>query len=193
MKKEFWALLPLFFIGGIWWLTPPPSLPPTVGIVVDRWQDVPVYSNGPHVHDTFGKSLAPDGYVYGWRYQCVEWIKRYYDQIYQHRMPDGSGNALDFWSENLADGSKNPERGLIQFNVPSRWKPQADDILIFRFQPYGHVSLVTHVSGDSVFTIQQNVPSSTRDTLFLNTQNEQFSLSDSQVVGWLRHPINHVY
>lgn len=189
--KSIGAYLALVILGIAWWLLPPPSPPAQVGQVRDSWQGVTIHNNGPLVQDTYGKSLAEDGYVYGWKYQCVEFIKRYYDLRYHHRMPDGQGNALDLWSKTVPDGGLNRSRGLIQFNVPSTYQPKADDILIYHFPPHGHVSLVMRVSGDTVFTLQQNVPESTRDTLFILNLSSKNRLSDPRIVGWLRHPSNH--
>lgn len=193
MRNILLCLILLVLIGIAWWVLPTPIPPKEVGKVVDSWQQVPIYSNGPHVHDTHGKSIAKDGYVYGWKYQCVEWIKRFYDQRLQHRMPDGSGNAQDFWSETISDGQFNARRGLIQFNVPSQWLPQRNDILVFRFKPYGHVALVTDVSKNRVFIRQQNVPGATRDTLYLQFHQNYVRFTDPRIVGWLRHPRNHVF
>lgn len=37
------------------------------------------------------------GYYYGYKWQCVEYIKRFYYEAKGHKMPDSYGNAKDFW------------------------------------------------------------------------------------------------
>lgn len=181
-------------IGFFWWKShPAPNIPADVGRVLDTWQGIPVYDNGLRTHDTYGKSVAPDGYVFGWKYQCVEFIKRYYFHIFHHRMPDGQGNARDYWNADIPDGHLNSQRGLLQFNVPSTSTVQANDILVYSYAPYGHVALVMEIRSDTVFFIQQNMGNKTRDTVFISFTPAGYRISDARVRGWLRHPHAHAF
>ena len=85
----------------------------TVGAEIDRFEGVPVFYNGGVDHSS-GRSTAPDGYNYGLKHQCVEFVKRYYHQRLGHRMPDSYGHAKDFYDPTVADGGYNRRRGLTQ-------------------------------------------------------------------------------
>ncbi|WP_413044376.1 hypothetical protein [Pseudomonas sp. YJ42] len=62
-----------------------------------------------------GRNLTQDGYNLGLRYQCVEFVKRYYFERHGHRMPDSYGHAKDFFDPQVGDGALNARRGLLQF------------------------------------------------------------------------------
>ena len=47
------------------------------GDPIDNLNGVTVYFNG-HSWNILGKNFAPDGYYLGLKYQCVEFVKRYY-------------------------------------------------------------------------------------------------------------------
>lgn len=47
------------------------------GDVVDSFQGVHIYYNG-FVNHVESRNLTPDGYNLGLKYQCVEFVKRYY-------------------------------------------------------------------------------------------------------------------
>ena len=66
-----------------------------VGQVVDQFNGVNVYYNGQISHVS-GRNLTKDGYNLGQKYQCVEFIKRYYYERFKHKMPDSYGHAKDF-------------------------------------------------------------------------------------------------
>ncbi|SUD83261.1 Uncharacterised protein [Stutzerimonas stutzeri] len=54
-----------------------------------------------------GGNLSKDGYNLGLRYQCVEFVKRYYFERHGHRMPDTYGHAKSFFDPSLGDGALN--------------------------------------------------------------------------------------
>lgn len=54
-----------------------PNLEHTVGEQIDDLNGVAIYFNG-GVNTVEGRNLTPDGYNLGLRYQCVEFVKRYY-------------------------------------------------------------------------------------------------------------------
>lgn len=58
-----------------------------VGDPLDTLNGVIVYYNGGVSHDC-GRNVAADGYNLGMKYQCVEFVKRYYYEYLQHEMPD---------------------------------------------------------------------------------------------------------
>jgi hypothetical protein len=56
-----------------------------VGEIVDNLDGIPVYFNGGVGHSS-GRNLAADGYNFGIKYQCVEFVKRYYYQHFSRRI-----------------------------------------------------------------------------------------------------------
>jgi hypothetical protein len=162
----------------------------SVGAVVDEFHGVAVYYNG-GVNQSAGRNLAPDGYNLGIRYQCVEFVKRYYYQRFGHEMPEPRGNARDFFDPRTADGARNTQRGLLQFRNGSPTPPQADDILVLgpgAFNPYGHVAIVAQVERGEVEVVQQNGGpfAGSRRTFRLVREAGGWRIADRRVRGWLR-------
>lgn len=131
-----------------------------VGQKIDSLNGVYVYYNGgvDHVEE---RNLSPDGYNLGLKYQCVEFVKRYYYQYYKHKMPDSYGNAKDFFDPSVKDGEMNKERGLVQLTNPSKTPPLVGDLLVMdghSGNPYGHVAIISEVNIDKRFIeiIQRN-------------------------------------
>jgi len=85
-----------------------------VGRELDAYRGVPVYDNGVLFFRSYGKNFSPDGYYFGQKWQCVEFIKRFYFQAKNHRMPDVMENAKSFFDEQIPDGALNPCRGLVE-------------------------------------------------------------------------------
>ena len=94
-----------------------------VGEVVDRFHGVAVYYNG-RISNTAGRNVAKDGYNLGLKYQCVEFVKRYYYEYLHHKMPETYGNAKDFYDKTVADGGINKSRDLLQFTNGSKTQPK---------------------------------------------------------------------
>ena len=160
-----------------------------VGDVVDSFNEVNVYFNGAvsHVEDR----NTVDGYNVGLRYQCVEFVKRYYLDHYNHKFPNTYGHAKDFFNGSLSDGDFNSERGLVQFSNPSLSKPQEGDLLIMDavlWNPYGHVAIVSNVIGDSIEIVQQNAGpfGSTREHYSVKYDRKKWLIEHDRILGWLR-------
>lgn len=164
-----------------------------VGDVIDEYKQVPVYFNGGIKHID-GRQRASDGYNFGLKYQCVEFVKRFYYIHYQHRMPDTFGNAHDFFQPQLKSGEYNRQRGMYQFRNDGRFAIQTDDLIVFRpwlLNPFGHVAIVSEVTAHDIEIVQQNpgVFASSRERIRLSL-TEAKQLADSNVIGWLRLPSN---
>jgi len=162
---------------------------PRPGTVIDRFEGIAVYYNGP-ISRVWGRNRAPDGYNLGLKYQCVEFVKRYYYYRLHHRMPDAGGNAVDFFNPNLADGAWNPRRGLYQFRNGSHTPPRKRDILVFGSHadnPFGHVALVAEVFPNSIEMIQQNggPDAPTRVRIPLLHQHGRWFVHAEDLLGWL--------
>lgn len=161
-----------------------------IGQVIDRHNGVAVYYNG-SVSNVSGRNVAPDGYNLGLKYQCVEFVKRYYYEHLNHKMPDSYGHARDFFSKGLSDGAINSRRGLRQFTNPSFSKPQSDDLLIYGpspFNKFGHVAIIAIVKEKEIEIIQQNPGpfSQSREKIRLSKKGDFWMLDDNRILGWLR-------
>jgi surface antigen len=169
----------------------------TVGEIMDSLDGVAVYYNGGVSHSE-GRNLAPDGYNLGIKYQCVEFVKRYYYQHFNHRMPDAYGNAVDFFDPAIADGELNKARGLVQFDNGGASAPKAGDILVFdrwRLNPYGHVAIVSRAGEGQIEIVQQNPGpfAAARETFALANAGGHWIVGTARVLGWLRLPeVNRV-
>ena len=162
----------------------------TVGQAIDSLNGVPVFYNGEVAHVS-GRNVAQDGYNLGLQYQCVEFVKRYYYAHLDHRMPDSYGHAKEFFDARLKDGQVSAARALTQHTNPSRTKPRADDLLIYRAtreEPYGHVAIIAEVIGDSIEIIQQNPgpnePAKERYSIAFS--EGRWYIGNERIQGWLR-------
>lgn len=162
----------------------------SIGHKLDSLNGVFVFFNG-SVGNVSGRNTSADGYNIGLKYQCVEFVKRYYYQHLNHKMPNSYGHAKDFYNTSLSDGQKNKERNLIQYSNPSRSKPKPNDLLIYRgnsLNQYGHVSIISNVKDNRIEIIQQNVGryGKTRQTYALVHQNGKWEIKNNSILGWLR-------
>lgn len=163
-----------------------------VGEQLDELNGVAIYYNG-GVNTVQGRNLSQDGYNLGLRYQCVEFVKRYYFERHGHRMPDTYGHAKDFFDPSLIDGSLNAKRGMRQFTNGSTEAPQAEDLLVFApslLNRYGHVAIIASVDNNILQIAQQNPGpfASSRENLALIQREGRWHIEQSRVLGWLRLP-----
>lgn len=195
MKRKHWIFLLLTLLllayAGLW-TSKRYNLNPayTVGQPLDSLHGVVVYYNGGVAH-VEGRNTTLDGYNLGLRYQCVEFVKRYYYQHLHHKMPDSYGNAKDFFDPAIPDGQPNPKRALIQYAHPSASRPQVGDLLILDgtlMNRYGHVAIISQVTDQSVEIIQQNPGpfGKSRETFGLTQVGGKWTLDKSKVLGYLR-------
>jgi len=169
---------------------PLPESPLSPGDKIDEFNGVNIFYNG-GMNNVSGRNLAKDGYNLGLKYQCVEFVKRYYYYALDHKMPNSWGHAKDFFNPVIKDGKINAERGLIQFKNGSVFKPRVNDILVFdktSWNPFGHVAIVSRTSDHSIEIVQQNVggKADARETLDLSRIGEKWKVKGDSVRGWLR-------
>ncbi len=123
-------------------------------------------------------------YDFGYKWQCVELIQRYYFEkfgypkiwapyyAYQTFDPDGHPSTMTAFPNG---GSKVPQRG---------------DILVFDstlWNPYGHVALVKSVHDGQVTFVEQNVLDIGEDSLPMDWNNKiATKWPYGEVRGWLR-------
>lgn len=159
-----------------------------VGRALDSYRGVPVYDNGLLFFRSYGRHYSPDGYYYGQKWQCVEFIKRFYYEAKHHKMPDVMGHAKSFFDAAIPDGALNARRGLVQYRNGSTEKPRRDDLLVFNDTKFGHVGIVTDVGKDSIEIVQQNILGRTRQGLSLVASNgHYFVTAPRRPAGWLRN------
>ena len=158
-----------------------------IGMVVDEFNGVKVYYNGA-VNHVSGRNVAKDGYNLGLKYQCVEFIKRYYYERFNHKMPDSYGHAKDFFDDSIPDGALNPKRNLLQFHNGSPTKPQVDDIIVLGWSRYGHVAIISKVTDTDIEIVQQNPgpTASSRATFPLVYKDGLWKIDAFRVLGYLR-------
>ena len=161
-----------------------------VGQPLDSLNGVKVYYNG-GVDHVLERNVTKDNYNLGLKYQCVEFVKRYYYEHLNHKMPDAYGHAKDFFDPKVKDGEFNAKRNLVQYTNPSKSKPQFGDLVIFSgsvLNRFGHVAIISKVSEDEVEIIQQNPGpfSSSRENFTLETQKGNYKIDNDRLLGWLR-------
>lgn len=193
-KRWRWLLLLLFIAGPaiVWWLSP--SLPFNAhvqhapGDAIDSLDHVIVFHND-GMDAVHGRNTV-DGYNVGLKWQCVEFVKRYYLEHFEHRMANSYGHAKDFFDVRIKDGLLNPDRGLDQFTNPSSNAPEVGDLIVldgWRGNQYGHVAIISLVDDRSLEVIQQNC-GSTRETYGLKNSDGLWRIKNERVLGWLRTP-----
>lgn len=161
-----------------------------VGDPVDSLHGVVVYYNG-NVNNVQERNVAKDGYNLGLKFQCVEFVKRYYYEHLDHKMPDTYGHAKDFFDRSLADGAINKQRNLKQYTNSSNSKPCIDDLLVYsetQGNPFGHVSIVSKVMDNEIEIIQQNPGafSGSRAQFRLIHTHGKWRIDNDRILGWLR-------
>jgi len=156
-----------------------------IGDVIDEFNGVKIYYNGIHFEQSYGSHYSADRFYYGKKWQCVEFVKRYYHDYMHHNMPDGMGNAKDFFDKKLQSGKLNKRRNLFQYSNGSNQKPAVNDILVFDGR-YGHVCIISAVSENEIEVVQQNIFGKPRQTFQLKIENNCFTIGTSKKpLGWL--------
>lgn len=195
MKNKVWAylIIGLLILGfaGLWSIKKFNfKTSYSVGQKIDSLNGVFVFYNG-GVGNVSGRNTTPDGYNLGLKYQCVEFVKRYYFEHLNHKMPDSHGHAKDFFANTLADGQLNKKRNLIQYSNPSKAKPQVDDLLVLDgtiFNKYGHVAIISKVTSKEIEIIQQNPGpfGKSRETFQLDNSDNKWKIKNNRILAWLR-------
>ena len=154
--------------------------------VVGSFNGVTAYSNGSVTTD------STDRISTGLKWQCVEFVRRYYSTVYGMNIGAGE-NASGFYSS--AASWK-----LASFPNGGTVSPQVGDILCFAggSSGNGHVAIITGVSSTQITVIQQNVTESSRDAAFpcpMSVVGGKYTVygttigSSYNCQGWLRKPV----
>lgn len=161
-----------------------------VGQKIDSFNGVDVFFNG-GVGNVEGRNLTKDGYNLGLKYQCVEFVKRYYYEELNHKMPDSYGHAKSFFNPKVEDGGVNKQRNLTQYTNSSNSKPKINDLVVYSgtvLNKFGHVSIVSDVRDGEIEIIQQNPGpfGSSRETFKLINDDGKWRVDNDRILGWLR-------
>lgn len=167
------------------------------GTVIDSYKGVAVrYNNKAGFVGCAGYGHDPvDGVIYGLQYQCVEYVRRFYqapdklDPSYQTASRKWQRlNAIDFYSEYAS-------LGLARFkNRESQVPPQPDDIIVFDRVPdndYGHVAVVRNVTEDRVEIVEQNFAPGDggKLLLFQDSVSNNYEVGDHVSIHGVRYPV----
>ena len=133
------------------------------------------------------RHMSADGYSYGIRWQCVEYVRRYYKIHLNHKMSSRYGNAADYFRDDIGHGDLNTDRNLKQFQNNNTEKPKTHDILVFKdlAPPYGHMCIVMEVNNSTVQVIEQNFGARCFRTLGLERNGDNWEISNG-CTGFLR-------
>lgn len=157
------------------------------GDEIDSFNGVSVYYNG-GVRTVNGRNQTDDGYNIGLKYQCVEFVKRYYLEHYNHRFPNSWGNAVDMYNKEIKNGKMNIDRGLLQFKNGEGEKPSVGDLIVFdgtMGNTFGHVAIISKVTSDEIEIIQQN-PGPYSNSRVEYDLLENNKIDNDRVLGFLR-------
>lgn len=158
----------------------------TCGQVIASYKGVDVFSNAPF---QAGLNDCETRGQYGLRYQCVEFVKRFYSQaLHVSGAIAWYGNAVDYYHTAEA-------KGLLRFpNGATAVAPEPDDIMVFSdylTDTAGHVAIVTGVADGQVNLIEQNFSCTGTVSLALSRDPASGSWrvanrNGMPVLGWLR-------
>lgn len=153
-----------------------------------QFNGVAVYSNGTSNYYS-GTANYVNGTYTGIKWQCVEYVRRYYLTVYNTDLASKHIGDANTWYDNAS------KMGLTSYRNSSTTSiPQTGDILVSNGGKYGHIAIVKSVSNNKVYTIQQNFSNDYNDTdraLDISTDSKGrytvkgFSRSYS-IKGWLR-------
>ena len=162
------------------------------GTVLSTYRNIPAKSNAGDGLKSCAGDLPSDKGTYGWQYQCVEYVKRFYAEALLANTSNWYGNAVAYYATAT-------DKGLNEFpnDGSSKTPPAPDDILVFDSgDNFGHVAIVTNVTTNSIALIEQNWSSTGVAILSLANDNGSYSVGERftssgkkyHVLGWLRLP-----
>lgn len=159
------------------------------GTLLGYYNGVSVYSNG-NINYVSNEYNYYNGTNTGMKWQCVEFVNRFYLLIFNKNIRIAGTNANEY------HGSAT-QRGLYPYSNISSIPPAINDILCFGggSSGYGHVVIIREVGYNYVKIAQQNGTNNYSDTSFTLTmtiENGLYNISASNlssslyVQGWLK-------
>lgn len=150
------------------------------GDYAGSFNGITAYQNGSTNYDSGQYSTC------GLKWQCVEYVNRYYYQKYAHKNLRGTGNANTYYATAAS-------KGLIAHKNAGSTKPAVGDMLVSAGGSFGHIALVREVGSNYVKVIQQNWSNSTSDDskpLTMTAANGTYTVAGFSgsypIQGWLR-------
>lgn len=125
---------------------------PSCGSTMASFNGIPAKSNG--ANQCTGNSCGGYG-TYGSQYQCVELAQRYFGQLYG-TTPIWYGNAIDLCN-------------TYPSGVKKTSSPVAGDLVVFNTGTYGHVAVITSISGGYLYVIEQNSSPTGKNTYSMSS------------------------
>jgi parallel beta-helix repeat protein len=157
------------------------------GTQVGEYKGIIAYSNWKNDYVSNEYNYV-DVYNTGMKWQCVEYVNRYYYTIYGMEIRIPGTNAEDYY-DTASD------RGLIAYPNGGTTSPQPGDILCSNGGTHGHVAIVREVTADSIHVIHQNWANTAADndkTISMSVSGGHCTVSGFSgsypVQGWLRKP-----
>ena len=144
------------------------------GDPLDNFNGVNAYSNG----ELTGKreSCRPDGTKYGWEYQCVEFVLRYYDTVY-HLYWVGA-------AENLLANADHTKLAVYENGDGLAHPPVPGDIVAWKGDGSGHVAIVRAVRDREIDVIEQNVKGNGNATVPWDGKSIEGRWRGWTAIGW---------
>ena len=121
-----------------------------------------------------------DGLPTGKKWQCVEFVRRYYMQIHRLTFPSvADAYEMMKLTEFIDIDTQQPRP--CTFHLCAESTPQKDDILILEHEEYGHTAVIVAVQDSRIRIAEQNwkpwdAPHYSRE----------LSVNDPLIIGWLR-------
>jgi surface antigen len=150
------------------------------GSWVGSFNGVDAYSNGSNLYDSGSYSCC------GLKWQCVEYVNRYYVQALGHQNLKGTGHAKSYFGTAAS-------KGLVAYTNTNAAPPAVNDMLASAGGAFGHIAIVREVGPDYVKVIHQNWSNTQSDnakTLWMSFSNGKYTVSgfsaNYPVQGWLR-------
>lgn len=178
------------FLAINYMATAPKAYGEAYGTALGSFNGVMSYSNGSTTTYIPSNSSYINNVYLGVKWQCVEYVRRYYYQIYGMDLYSKHQGNANTWYANSST------MGLVRYrNGESSTPPQVGDILTSNSGGYGHIGIVKSVTSTNVCTIQQNFTNTATDTNLcksLTNYNGYYTVggfsSGYPVYGWLRKP-----
>lgn len=155
---------------------------------VGEYDGVSLYSNGSPGYVS-GKNNFSNGIITGMKWQCVEFVRRYYLEKFHINLRSLYTGDANTWYDH-AD-----EMQLERHANGSAVKPRVGDIVVSGGRPSGHVAIISSVSSDRICVVEQNFLNNSRDAdgrhcMALSKSATGFIVggfsTDYPIQGWLR-------
>ena len=188
MKSFCYRLAAVLLLAGLVFMSveSPSQASTAFNTYLGQFNTVAAYSNGNNPGYVGPDSNFVNGYYTGIKWQCVEFIRRYYYTVLNIQFASGSAGDAGTWY-----GSANA-LGLTQYpNGITNTAPQVGDILCSTT----HVAIIKRVTTNKVYTAQQNVANDSTDLdralTLTKSVDGKYTISGGPgtIQGWLRKSI----